>query len=592
MSSAATRGRVPALPDAPGPTLRERVGGPWIASWPLWLVCMLMAPLFVASDLLTASSPLIALMWLAAWALATCSSFLVFWLLRATIFRHLSAHPMPVYATVLTGGAYGLFYSCAMWAAASLFQLSSPQPWPLRVLVITLLCLWFIPVLCIIFDFASRERVQRKEDIDAMVSVEVMRLRELDVARELRSEIRAGVKDALDPLRVRVDEALAGAESDAIESYPQLADTLREAADASVRPLSRDLWKQASARYPRVPWEQVVFQTISTQPFRTWILVALGLLVDGVFALADQGLATALPSVLANAALVVAVCEIVNAAMRRWPRRHAGLFLTGVIALQSLNVAVLVYRHVVWGMPVSAPLFVFQVLAGIGLILLTSGFGQWRSEMASMREAFRVEVDEEFIGAQARGRELADLARDAARVLHGTVQSRLVACSLAIERALQTDDRAALATALAAAREALDEPLGDEVRATGSISTEVARKVALWGEVCTFTIHVDPRVDAIAAVDPVVVGRVVEEGLTNAIRHGAATVVDVDVRLDDASVVVCVRDDGAGPGGGTAGLGSALLEQATLGRWSLARSGNATELRAVIKASPARAAHG
>ena len=201
-------------------------------------------------------------------------------------------------------------------------------------------------------------------------------------------------------------------------------------------------------------------------------------------------------------------------------------------------------------------------------------------------------MDEEFIGAQARGRELADLARDAARVLHGTVHSRLVACSLAIDRALQADDRAALTAALAAAREALEEPLGDTSRAPGSIGSEVARKVALWGDVCAFTVDVDPRVDSVASVDPLVVGRVVEEGLMNAIRHGAATAVDVRVSLDDESVVVRVVDDGVGPGGGTAGLGSALLDQATLGQWSLARIGDATELRAVIKASPARAAHG
>ena len=577
----------------PRPTLRDRVGGPWIASWPLWLVSMLIAPLFVASDLLTASSPGVASGWLAAWALATCASFVVFWLLRVTVFRNLSTHPLPVSIAVLTGGAYGLFYSCALWLSASLLRLASPQPWPLRVAVITVLCLWVIPVLCIVLDFVSRERAQRRADIDAMVAVEVMRLREVDVARELRSEIRAGVRDALDPLRVRVEAALVGAESDAIEAYPQLADMLREAADASVRPLSRDLWRQAATRYPRVPWEQVIVDTVRTQPLRTWVLVAFSLLVDGAFAIADRGIAAALPSVLLNVVLVVAICEIANAGMRRWPRHHAALFVAGVTTLQVLNVAVLAYRNAFWGMPVSAPLFATQVLAGVGIILLTSGFGQWRSEMASMRQAVRAQVDQEFIQAQARGRELADLARDAARVLHGTVQSRLVACSLAIDRALQTDDRAALATALAAAREALDEPLGDEVRAAGSIGAEVARKVALWGEVCTFTIHVDPRVDAIASVDPVVVGRVVEEGLTNAIRHGAATVVDVDVRLDDESVVVCVRDDGAGPAGGAAGLGSALLDQATLGRWTLTRTGGTTELRAAIAtANPAPVARG
>ena len=80
-------------------------------------------------------------------------------------------------------------------------------------------------------------------------------------------------------------------------------------------------------------------------------------------------------------------------------------------------------------------------------------------------------------------------------------------------------------------------------------------------------------------------GRVVEEGLTNAIRHGQATVIRVSVGVEAAGVAVVVADDGVGPGAVTAGLGSALLDQATGGAWSLDRVGEWTELRAHVRAS-------
>ena len=56
------------------------------------------------------------------------------------------------------------------------------------------------------------------------------------------------------------------------------------------------------------------------------------------------------------------------------------------------------------------------------------------------------------------------------------------------------------------------------------------------------------------------VGRVVEEGLGNAVRHGGATSVAVHVRRSDGEVVVEVEDDGRGPTGGPPGLGSSLLD--------------------------------
>ena len=87
------------------------------------------------------------------------------------------------------------------------------------------------------------------------------------------------------------------------------------------------------------------------------------------------------------------------------------------------------------------------------------------------------------------------------------------------------------------------------------------------------------------AVDPLIVGRVVEDGLTHAIRHGDATAISVRVGIEVGGVVILVAYDGAGPKESTAGLGSAMLDQAIGGAWSLQRVGELTELRAHVPAS-------
>jgi signal transduction histidine kinase len=66
------------------------------------------------------------------------------------------------------------------------------------------------------------------------------------------------------------------------------------------------------------------------------------------------------------------------------------------------------------------------------------------------------------------------------------------------------------------------------------------------------------------------IGRIVEEAISNGIRHGKATSIHISVaRLDGATVRLVVLDNGRGPQGGAPSLGSAYLQQASANRWSL-----------------------
>jgi signal transduction histidine kinase len=197
--------------------------------------------------------------------------------------------------------------------------------------------------------------------------------------------------------------------------------------------------------------------------------------------------------------------------------------------------------------------------------------------MTEMRDAFRASVTAETIAALARGHRVADVTREVARELHGSVQTRLVACAMAMDKASNEGDRGALAAALAEAQQVLAVPLSVPAGAT-SVADEVRRKIALWGDLCDFSIDVDPGAEGAVQAD--VVGRIVEEGLTNAVRHGSATAVEVRVEVSDGEVLVQIADNGAGPGGGAAGLGSAMLDQATARRWRLDHEDGFTHLRA------------
>lgn len=77
------------------------------------------------------------------------------------------------------------------------------------------------------------------------------------------------------------------------------------------------------------------------------------------------------------------------------------------------------------------------------------------------------------------------------------------------------------------------------------------------------------------------VGRVVEEAVNNAVTHGDATVIDVQVRGAGGALHLEVSDNGAGPAGHDPGLGSALFDSLCV-RWELIPISRGTQLTATI----------
>jgi protein-histidine pros-kinase len=76
---------------------------------------------------------------------------------------------------------------------------------------------------------------------------------------------------------------------------------------------------------------------------------------------------------------------------------------------------------------------------------------------------------------------------------------------------------------------------------------------------CRFELEVDGDIDALPDALRTGLYRIVQESLTNALRHGHPRRVVVDVRADAAGCRLQVDDDGAGREGPTAGSGLGVL---------------------------------
>ena len=460
----------------------------------------------------------------------------------------------------------GVLIAVARTVALAILAVSGGAPFPtvgtvLTVTVVTALILGtLLPTLAYLFaarDWYTSERA-RLIALDAQLRAEHLRTSgaldaTLDVALQAIEAQLAETRSATRSL-IEADVPDGGA----------IATALVDAARNSMRPLSHELWEAEKREYPVVRWRQVAACEIRRQPLPIlvptvgFVVVALPTLVNRI-----GGLGT-----LATVATAIVA---INVAFRlgRWRIRRCGT-LAVPIALASVIAAAL---------PVMAvALFAFSgnaaqialVLPLLGALVLVAGVAaairttsdDVVTELVQMVQAAEVE---QLALTEAHER----LRRDMATFLHGTVQSDLITASVALQNAVRTADVAAYDSAVAAAISALDLQYDPQRAVDGATLAEVrANAERTWGGI--LQLSWDDAEAAAPGVATPKIAEVVREALANAVVHGAATQAVVTITSTLHSVSVRVEDNGVGPQSGPPGLGSALMDEATAGAWTLA----------------------
>ena len=437
---------------------------------------------------------------------------------------------------------------------------------------------------------ASQESRRRRELlIEEGVAVELARLGASEVAREMHRALNSSIATSLESARRDLESRIEEQQHElAREHWPAIAQELRLTADSTVRPLSRQLWSQATGSSPRPKLREILRNVVTTQPFQPVALVLIYLVSSFAQAFSRLGFTGGVASLALGCLLIVGILGAANALMRRCPRRHAAIFVGAVVVLECTQIRMFaIYDR--WGdVPYTVGEFVVAIIAGIVLIIGTSAYGSLRSHREDVERTFAADVDQELIVSIATSRRLAQLARESARVLHGSVQTRLIACAVAIERADEEIDAAAFLLALREAQQALGDPQLLAPPTERDMVTEVQTKIDLWAGLCDVTLDVDPGIRGVNGPVARNAGRVVEEALGNAVRHGDARIVRVRLVATVTGVRIEVDDDGRSVCQGPPGLGSAMLDAVT-DSWTLEPSPKGCLLTAEIAWSSARA---
>ena len=406
------------------------------------------------------------------------------------------------------------------------------------------------------FELERRNRL-----LDEGIAVSQVREDVADIVHRMQVALGTDIDDALAPARRGIEERLADQQRALDQDeWSTVARELRTAAQDTVRPLSQQLWSRTAARDTSIRVSQVLRNIVTKQPFRP-VALALILVVTGfASSIALYGWGWGIAIQVSGILIIFVLLGSANSAMRRWPSHHVIIFVSASILLQLGALINFPLREWQQEQPYTWAEAIAAAVIGIIIILLTSGAGSVRSYRDDVARTFQSDIDRELIESMAASRQVAQLARESARILHGTVQTRLIACAVAIERASETRDADAFHEALREAQAVLAQSTINTNPNSISLVEEVQRKVQLWSGLCDITVDVDPRLAEIQGRFARDVGRVVEEGLSNAIRHGNATSIQVRVSRSNSSVNVEVDDNGIGPQRGLPGLGSSLLD--------------------------------
>lgn len=499
--------------------------------------------------------------------------------------------PMPLSASLSTAAVIGGAFALTVAIGSNALDLETTQPLgnqlAIDFTVITvgafLLITWVAKI--------TERNTKRAELLDEATSLYLARADAAEISDRIQLILSNSVDDALASARAAIDSQLVDQGQHLIaEKWQAIASNLRTTADQTVRTFSKDLWRQATAAEKPVTAVRILRDIINNQPFQVGLIVLIYLITAPGDVIQNLGFLVGAFNLLSGVISIVLVLGGANALMKRAPRYHALIFVSATLLLQALGLTMWVWRDIWSDTPYTVVDFIVSGLFGVVWIFLTSGVGSLRKFRAQTEENFELELSQDFLATAAANRRLAQLARESARILHGSVQTRLIACAIAIEQAAEKSDTEAFLRAMNEARDVLAaSPLTDPALPT-SLADEVARKVGLWSGLCAIDVQIYGA-DSTTTSEPSPhtirdVGRVVEEGLSNAIRHGGATTARVSITLTDESVAIRIEDDGSGLAAtarsGAPGLGSSLLDNLT-DQWKLIDSSTLSPTGATLE---------
>lgn len=431
--------------------------------------------------------------------------------------------------------------------------------------------LLLLPLSSLIASSYESYKFDRNHLISERMAAESKKSEGQEIVRGLRTSMSEKMDENLLEILSNSKEFFDQKQRSLDQNWELMAEKLREAALETIRPFSHSLHKKGREKqYSVKPSEILKYVAHSIVIHIPWVL-----LIYGVTTYTDIYTHSDLKVGSIYLALRLLIITVLLLMMRTLKNRGyfrtlpSFLFLLTLAcsAFAALNIELDEFFGVryekVWNSATNAFWLAIVILA-VGLI---SAFidGQ-KAEL----EFIKTQVSSTEISALLAKREEARVSRELAKYLHGTIQSRLMASAMELERAGRSGDKKAIQREITKAYKALKLP--DEAYFSvpeENLSDELKKVIAKWDKLLSIRISAAKELDELDRNLSQEIGNVVNEALANSFRHGEATKVSVEISKSSKNIHIRISDDGKGPAKGKPGLGTEIFSSLAGNSWSL-----------------------
>lgn len=553
------------------------VGGKWAISWKVafYFLPFLIFIVPIAEGAITS--------WWAFWRwsfvsiLSLIPLLVIFLFADITIFKNRERNPLPAYYVFALGFLLGLVRGVTAGSLAvfmNLLTLDGQSNFSyiiIRGVNAGFLGMLALPLISLI---ASSIEIYQN-DRNALIADRMLH-------QSQKSESMAVIKSLRSSMTRRVDENLLKVIKDSQEYFDEkgrsleknwelMSVRLRKAALDTIRPFSHQLHRQGEEKVYRVHGIEL-FRYISST-----IKIEIPWVILGYVVLNFRFIFENSPFNLALLNLITRVFLIYLGLMLLKTLKRAGWIRSLLTYLPALLIFTAFFGVIThkfderFQLQNDSELLHIVDSSLLYLLILVVGFvSSFFYGQHAESEFLERQLSKEQLEAMLLKREEDRLSRELAKYLHGTIQSRLMASAMALEKAGRKGDKRALERELAQAYESLRVPSAAYFAAPeDTFKAEINKVISKWKDLLNIKVKIDSSIGELEPSKSQEIGNAVNEGIANSFRHGHASNLKLNVEKVRSGIRVELIDDGDGPMGGKGGLGTEWFNAISGSNWDL-----------------------
>jgi signal transduction histidine kinase len=569
------------------------IGGKWALSWKVSAIAL---PLLILIVPLTEGA---FFSWWAFWrwtlvSIVTLIPLAIIYLIAdVTVFKDRARNPVPGYYLFILGFILGAVRGLSAALLANQFNILVIENSSLTFTIILrafntgLIAMVGIPIISLISASIEIYQTDRNALIAERMFFESQKSESSAVIKSLRSSMTRKVDDNLLKVIQESQEYLDEKGRSLEANWELLAVKLRKSALDTIRPFSHSLHRRGVEKNYAVTTKELMRYVAHSIRIEIPWIITIYIVSDFKYIFLNSTITNGFLNILLRIVVIYLGLTVITELKKRGnikglPTYFTALFIFGMLFTWITYILsnFLSLKH---------DGFVYHFIDALWLVLcilligLISAFmyGQ-RAESAFLER----QISKEQLETMILKREEERLSRELAKYLHGTIQSRLMASAMALEKAGRKGDKKALERELAEAYKSLRVPSAAYFSAPeATFKEEIHKVISKWADLMKVKLKIAPSIPEIPAHKSQEIGNVINEGLSNSFRHGSATQVLISITGTSEHIFIEVTDNGTGLAAGKPGLGTEWFKAIAGNAWILksAKDSQGTILELSVK---------